>query len=133
MRVGIDCRLIDKNQNTGISRYSEFLIDYYIDRFGDENIFLITNDKNYKLAKMIISNYNILHESAKFKHFPLYSESNQTDAENLTKDYFKDIEKIQEIIDKIHASILSKQFFLLELPFHQIILLGTERLHQFRT
>jgi hypothetical protein len=72
---------------------------------------IIANDKNYKLAKMIISNYNILHESAKFKHFPLYSESNQTDAENLTKDYFKDIEKIQEIIDKIHASILSKQSY----------------------
>jgi hypothetical protein len=72
---------------------------------------LITNDKNYKLAKMIISNYNILHESSKFKHFPLYSESNQTDAENLTKDYFKDIEKIQEIIDKIHASVLSKKSY----------------------
>ncbi len=72
---------------------------------------IITNDKNYKLAKMIISNYNILHESSKFKHFPLYSESNQTDAENLTKEYFKDIEKIQEIIDKIHASVLSKQSY----------------------
>lgn len=71
---------------------------------------IMTND-NYKLAKMIISNYNILHESSKFKHFPLYSEPNQSDAENLTKHYFKDIEKIQEIIDKIHASVLSKQSY----------------------
>lgn len=72
---------------------------------------IVTNDKNYKLAKMVISNYNILHESSKFKHFPLYSEPNQTDTENLTKEYFKDIEKIQEILDKIHASVLSKQSY----------------------
>jgi hypothetical protein len=72
---------------------------------------IITNDKNYKLAKMIISNYNILHESSKFKQFPLYSEANKTDVDNLTKDYFKDIEKIQEIIDKIHVSVLNKQSY----------------------
>jgi hypothetical protein len=71
----------------------------------------IMTNANYKLAKMIITNYNILHESSKFKHFPLYSEQNQTNTANLTKDYFKDIEKIQEIIDKIHTSVLSKQSY----------------------
>lgn len=48
MRVGVDCRLINKIQNTGISRYTEFLIEYYISRFESKNIILITNDKNFK-------------------------------------------------------------------------------------
>ena len=48
MKIGIDCRLINKNQNTGISRYTEFLIEYYMNRFGSESINLITNDKRFK-------------------------------------------------------------------------------------
>lgn len=48
MKVGVDCRLINKIQNTGISRYTEFLIEYYISRFESKNIILITNDKNFE-------------------------------------------------------------------------------------
>jgi glycosyltransferase involved in cell wall biosynthesis len=47
MKVAIDCRLIDTKNNTGISRYTEFLINYYISRFGKKNIILICN---YKLS-----------------------------------------------------------------------------------
>lgn len=47
MKIGIDCRLINKIQNTGISRYTEFLIDYYIDRFKCNNVYLITNDLDF--------------------------------------------------------------------------------------
>ena len=66
MKVGIDCRLINKTQNTGISRYTEFLIDYYIDRYGYENILLISNDKafRYSNCNMIYTKlkpFNILH------------------------------------------------------------------------
>jgi glycosyltransferase involved in cell wall biosynthesis len=66
MKVGIDCRLINKIQNTGISRYTEFLIEYYVNRFESENISLITNDKKfeYKDCKIIYTKlkpYNILH------------------------------------------------------------------------
>lgn len=48
MKIGIDCRLINKVQNTGISRYTEFLIEYYINRFGSSSISLITNDKGFE-------------------------------------------------------------------------------------
>jgi glycosyltransferase involved in cell wall biosynthesis len=47
MVIGIDCRLINNKQNTGISRYTEFLIEYYVFSFGVKNVYLITNDKNY--------------------------------------------------------------------------------------
>lgn len=47
MKIGIDCRLINKTQNTGISRYTEFLIDYYLSRFEEKNIYLITNDLDF--------------------------------------------------------------------------------------
>lgn len=66
MKIGIDCRLVNKIQNTGISRYTEFLIEYYIKRFGSENIFLISNDKtfeycNCKILYTKLKPYNILH------------------------------------------------------------------------
>ncbi|OXB20759.1 hypothetical protein B0A80_17685 [Flavobacterium tructae] len=66
MKIGIDCRLINKIQNTGISRYTEFLIDYYINKFGSENVFLITNDKKFVFNKSSIvytelKPYNIFH------------------------------------------------------------------------
>ena len=48
MKVGIDCRLINRTQNTGISRYTEFLIEYYIKCFGSGNVVLITNDTNFE-------------------------------------------------------------------------------------
>lgn len=66
MKIGIDCRLINKIQNTGISRYTEFLIDYYISRFGVINVILISNDISYQNGgcKVIFTKlrpYNILH------------------------------------------------------------------------
>lgn len=66
MKIGIDCRLINKIHNTGISRYTEFLIDYYISRFGISAIILITNDISYqnddcKVVYTKLKPYNILH------------------------------------------------------------------------
>jgi glycosyltransferase involved in cell wall biosynthesis len=66
MKVGIDCRLINRIQNTGISRYTEFLIEYYISRFETKNVVLITNDKSFEHlgCKIFYTNlkpYNILH------------------------------------------------------------------------
>ena len=48
MRIGLDCRLIDLVHNTGISRYTEFLIEYYVKNYGSENIYLITNDTKFQ-------------------------------------------------------------------------------------
>lgn len=64
MKIGIDCRLINKRQNTGISRYTEFLIDYYGNRFGFNNIILITNDLifevgDYKIIYTKLKPFNI--------------------------------------------------------------------------
>ena len=88
MKIGIDCRLINQIQNTGISRYTEFLIDYYISSFGSENIILITNDINFRYKKCSVlytkfKPYNILHfiRFSKFVdsigidllHIPFYS------------------------------------------------------------
>lgn len=65
MKIGIDCRLINKIHNTGISRYTEFLIEYYISRFGVSNIILITNDISYendvcRVVHTKLKPYNIL-------------------------------------------------------------------------
>lgn len=88
MTVGIDCRLLNKVQNTGISRYTEFLISYYISKVGAENIFLITNDQNFyyvdcKVIYTPLRPYNIYHffkyasfvEKLRFDllHIPFYS------------------------------------------------------------
>ena len=66
MRVCVDGRLIDKFQNTGISRYTEFLIEYYINAYGDKNITIVTNDINFKKNNCVIvftklKPYNIFH------------------------------------------------------------------------
>jgi glycosyltransferase involved in cell wall biosynthesis len=66
MKIGIDCRLINKIQNTGISRYTEFLIEYYVNRFTSENVVLVVNDKTFKYGDCEIiytklKPYNILH------------------------------------------------------------------------
>jgi len=66
MKVGVDCRLINKIQNTGISRYTEFLIEYYISRFESKNIILITNDEDFenKGCEVIYTDlkpFNIIH------------------------------------------------------------------------
>lgn len=73
MRIAVDCRLINKIQNTGISRYTEFLINYYINRYGCENIFLISNDRSFKYFECNVvytklKPFNILH----FLHFSSY-------------------------------------------------------------
>lgn len=88
MIIGIDCRLINKIQKTGISRYTQFLIDYYIDRYGVENILLISNDEDFRYSNcnMIYTKlkpFNILHFlqfsifvknlNLKLLHVPFYS------------------------------------------------------------
>lgn len=66
MKIGVDGRLIDIQHNTGISRYTEFLIDYYISRYGVENVYILTNDSclQYKHCTMIYTRlkpFNIYH------------------------------------------------------------------------
>jgi len=88
MKIVVDCRLINKTQNTGISRYTEFLITYYIYKYGAKNVFLITNDREfvYDGCFILYTNlkpYNILHfiKYSKFidsleidlLHVPFYS------------------------------------------------------------
>ncbi len=88
MKVGIDCRLINRTQNTGISRYTEFLISYYVNCFGSGNVVLITNDESFvhEDCSILLTKYkpyNILHffKFSKFIecigldliHIPFYS------------------------------------------------------------
>jgi glycosyltransferase involved in cell wall biosynthesis len=66
MKIGIDCRLINKHQNTGISRYTEFLIEYYKQKVGSKNITLITNDCSFSSSEFEIIYtrllpYNLFH------------------------------------------------------------------------
>lgn len=66
MRVGVDARLLDKNTNTGISRYTEFILEYYISKYGEKNICVITNDyslhyKSCEIKCVDYYPYNILH------------------------------------------------------------------------
>lgn len=66
MKIGIDCRLINKIQNTGISRYTEFLIEYYVERYGEKNVILITNDSffNYNKCEIKYTHlrpFNLIH------------------------------------------------------------------------
>lgn len=70
MKIGVDCRLVNKKQNTGISRYTEFLIEYYISQYGFENILLITNDRKFDYREC-----NIIFTKLKpfnFVHFLCY-------------------------------------------------------------
>ena len=64
MRIAVDGRLLDFVHNTGISRYTEFLINYYILRYRAENISIITNDRSlrYNGCKTVytrLKQYNI--------------------------------------------------------------------------
>lgn len=52
MIIAIDGRLIDHVQNTGISRYTEFLIEYYKTRVCEDNIILISNDPELKIKNL---------------------------------------------------------------------------------
>ena len=92
MKIGIDCRLINTIQNTGISRYTEFLVKYYIDKYGFDSVILISNDFEFKYEKCKVvytklKPFNIFHffkfskfvESFNFDlfHVPFYSGLNQ--------------------------------------------------------
>lgn len=66
MRIGIDGRLLDQKNNTGISRYTEFMLNYYISRYGEKCIYIITNDFNleYQGCNIVYTQfkpYNLLH------------------------------------------------------------------------
>lgn len=88
MIIHIDARLLDTYHNTGISRYTEFIINYYIEKYGENNVTLITNNPNLKYKKCDIKYtsykpFNIFHflkywkwiESLKldFLYVPFYS------------------------------------------------------------
>lgn len=88
MNIGLDGRLLNKRLNTGISRYTEFLLEYYIQKYGYDSISVITNDPLCQIGncKMVYTNlrpYNLLHffSYAKFIqtfnfdvfHIPFYS------------------------------------------------------------
>ncbi len=64
--IGIDCRLVDSKKDTGISRYTKFLIDYYVERFGELYVYLITNDPTFyyldcKIIFCKLKPFNLLH------------------------------------------------------------------------
>lgn len=66
MKVGIDCRLVNKEINSGISRYTEFLINYYSLKYGAKNIVLISNDPKFShfhstVVFTKLKPYNIFH------------------------------------------------------------------------
>lgn len=80
MIVGLDCRLVNKIQNTGISRYTEFLLEYYQSKKGITKIVLISNDnlidcENCEVSLTKLKPYNILH----FALFKSYIESLKID------------------------------------------------------
>jgi glycosyltransferase involved in cell wall biosynthesis len=43
MKIAIDCRLLDTRNNAGISRYTEYILDYYMSRFDKDDIIIISN------------------------------------------------------------------------------------------
>lgn len=85
--IALDCRLLDKNKNTGISRYTEFLIDYYINRFGEDKVILIANDelkfcgakfittklKPYTILDFLLFPFFVKSLKVSIIHFPFYS------------------------------------------------------------
>lgn len=71
MKVAIDCRLVNKKINSGISRYTEFLIKYYSLKYGKNNLLLITNDPKFSYF-----NLNVVHTNLKpfnIIHFLFFS------------------------------------------------------------
>lgn len=66
MKIVIDARLLDRVNNTGISRYIEFLFKYYCGKYPKNHIYIISNDKmfRYDQCNVIYTKlkpYNILH------------------------------------------------------------------------
>jgi glycosyltransferase involved in cell wall biosynthesis len=73
MKIALDARLLDKRHNTGISRYTEFLMEYYVKRYGEENLCIITNDIELQIEKWNIiptklKPFNIFH-FCRYGHF----------------------------------------------------------------
>jgi glycosyltransferase involved in cell wall biosynthesis len=66
-KIGIDCRLVDAKLNTGISRYSQFIVEYYEERYGADNVFLIMSygsrcfDTKCTIIRTHYKPYNIFH------------------------------------------------------------------------
>jgi glycosyltransferase involved in cell wall biosynthesis len=65
MKIGIDCRLINRHQNTGISRYTEYLVEYYLTHFQQGDVYLFTNDYKFShefcnIVYTKLKPYNIL-------------------------------------------------------------------------
>jgi hypothetical protein len=88
LKIGIDCRLVDKKKNTGISRYTQFLIEYYVSRYSENELYLVTNNreftfKNCNIVFTSLKPYNIIHficfsfkmrdRSFNLFHSPFYS------------------------------------------------------------
>lgn len=75
MNILLDCRLIS-NRPTGISRYSEKMLEYYIDKYGMDNIHALVNQKSDKIkCKQIVTTlkpFNIVH----WLIFPLWLKKN---------------------------------------------------------
>ncbi len=66
MKIALDARLLDTVNNTGISRYIEFLLKYYSCRYRSEDISIISNDKkftyyNCQVIYTDLKPYNIVH------------------------------------------------------------------------
>jgi hypothetical protein len=115
MTVGIDCRLLDKYRNTGFSRYTEFLVEYFTMRYGCENVFLITNIKNFKYLNFNViftklKPFNIFHflifsifvNNLNFLHVPFYS------ALFLKNNGVKVIVTVHDLMYKFVADFFSK-------------------------
>lgn len=101
MKIGVDCRLVNKKQNTGISRYTEFLIEYYISKYGVENISLITNDRkfDYGECNMIFTKlkpFNLVH----FFYYPNFIRNNNLDLLHIPfySGFFYKIKNIKSVI-----------------------------------
>lgn len=43
MKIGLDARLFDSKKNTGISRYTQMLNEYYISRYGLDNVWVLVD------------------------------------------------------------------------------------------
>lgn len=75
MNILLDCRLIS-DRPTGISRYSEKMLEYYIDKYGMDKIHALVNQKSDKIiCKQIVTDlkpFNIGH----WLMFPLWIKKN---------------------------------------------------------
>lgn len=93
MKVVIDGRLLDKKHNTGISRYTRFMINYYLEKNYDVSLILNDESENIAGCRPIVTHhrpFNILHFRAFHRfvhsldfdilHVPFYSGINKRSA-----------------------------------------------------